>query len=290
MFISGFTFIKDAIIYDYPIVEAINSILPICDEVVVAVGKSTDETLELIKNIHPIKIKIIETQWDESLREGGKVLAIETDKAFKAIDPKCDWAFYIQGDEVVHEKYLPEIKKAMLDNLENKNIDGLLFHYKHFYGSYDYVGDSSNWYPYEIRVIRNNNIIFSYKDAQGFRKNENEKLNVKLIDAFIYHYGWVKEPKAMQKKQLNFNKYWHDDAWVEKNVLEAEAFDYSKINSLTLFKETHPAIMQKRIAEKNWQFKMDLSFNQKSFKEKLKLFLKKYLGLDFNYKNYRIVK
>ena len=166
----------------------------------------------------------------------------------------------------------------------------MLFHYKHFYGSYDYVGDSSNWYPYEIRVIRNNNAFFSYKDAQGFRKNENEKLNVKLIDAFIYHYGWVKEPKAMQKKQLNFNKYWHDDAWVEKNVLEAEAFDYSKINSLTLFKETHPAIMQKRIAEKNWQFKMDLSFNQKSFKEKLKLFLKKYLGLDFNYKNYRIVK
>ena len=110
MKVSGFTFIRNAILYDYPIVEAIRSILPLCDEVVVAVGKSGDKTLELIQSIGDPKIRIIESVWDDSLREGGRVLAVETDKAFAAIVPDSDWAFYIQGDEVIHEKYHAPIR------------------------------------------------------------------------------------------------------------------------------------------------------------------------------------
>ena len=41
MKVTGFTFIRNAVINDYPIAEAINSILPLCDEVVVALGNST---------------------------------------------------------------------------------------------------------------------------------------------------------------------------------------------------------------------------------------------------------
>src|SRR5687768_5278014 len=105
MKVSGFTFVRNAIKYDYPIVEAIQSILPLCDEVVVAVGDSEDGTMELIKGIPSEKIRIIETIWDDTLREGGRVLAVETDKAFSAVSEDADWAFYIQGDEVLHEKY-----------------------------------------------------------------------------------------------------------------------------------------------------------------------------------------
>jgi len=104
MKVSGFTFVRNAVLYDYPIVEAIQSILPLCDELVVAVGNSDDETLELIQSISNPKIKIIETIWDDSLRKGGAVLAVETQKAFEAISSKSDWAVYIQGDEVIHEK------------------------------------------------------------------------------------------------------------------------------------------------------------------------------------------
>ena len=103
MKVSGFTFIRNAIKYDYPVVEAIRSILPLCDECVVAVGQSEDGTRALIESIDPDKIRIIDTVWDDSLREGGAVLAQETDKAFRAISQDADWAFYIQGDEVVHE-------------------------------------------------------------------------------------------------------------------------------------------------------------------------------------------
>lgn len=289
MKVSGFSFVKNALIYDYPVVEAIRSILPICDEVVVAVGKSDDETLELIRSIDQ-KVRIIETEWDESLREGGRVLAEETDKAFKAISGDSDWAFYIQGDEVIHEKYLDTIKEAMINYKDHDKVDGLLFNYAHFYGSYDYLGASASWYANEIRVIKNDPSIYSYKDAQGFRKGDNEKLRVVPIDAFVYHYGWVKDPKAMQRKQENFNKYWHDDNWIDENVIKAEAFDYEgHVRELKKFEGTHPKVMLDRIERLNWQFDYDISIDRKSRKDKIKKLLKR-IGIDTSYRNYIVAK
>lgn len=289
MKVSGFSFVKNALIYDYPVFEAIRSILPICDEVVVAVGKSDDETLELIRSIDQ-KVRIIETEWDESLREGGRVLAEETDKAFKAISEDSDWAFYIQGDEVIHEKYLDTIKEAMINYKDHDKVDGLLFNYAHFYGSYDYLGASASWYANEIRVIKNDPSIYSYKDAQGFRKGDNEKLRVVPIDAFVYHYGWVKDPKAMQRKQENFNKYWHDDNWIDENVIKAEAFDYEgHVRELKKFEGTHPKVMLDRIERLNWQFDYDISIDRKSRKDKIKKLLKR-IGIDTSYRNYIVAK
>ncbi len=291
MKVSGFTFIKNARKYDYPIEEAIRSILPICDEVVVAVGKSEDDTLDLIAQIDPAKIKIVETEWDESAREGGRVLAQETDKAFAHISKDADWAFYIQGDEVVHEKYLDTIYQAMQQYKDQDHIDGLLFNYLHFYGSYDYIGTASNWYKHEIRVVRNHPSIYSYRDAQGFRKGNNEKLNVVPIDAYMYHYGWVKDPRSMQQKQENFHKLWHDDTWIAQNIAVAEQFDYSKnVSQLSVFKGQHPQVMAARIRAKNWTFEYDISFNRTPFKDKVKRFFKKYLGWNLGYQNYRVVK
>ncbi|HBX51925.1 MAG: glycosyl transferase [Bacteroidetes bacterium RIFOXYA12_FULL_35_11] len=288
MKVAGFTFIKNAVKLDYPVVEAITSILPLCDAFYVAVGNSEDDTLNLIKNIDP-KIHIIETIWDDSLREGGRVLAVETDKAFYSIPDEFDWAFYIQGDEVMHEKYLPVVKDAMQRWLNNKEVEGMLFKYLHFYGSYDYIGIASNWYKHEVRIIRNDKSIFSYKDAQGFRKTPDEKLHVKPIDAYMYHYGWVKDPRSMQQKQESFHKLWHDDQWMEKNIAKTDKFDYSGINALSLFKETHPKVMQERITRINWKFKFDVSFNRLSLKDKFKIFMLNYFGWDIGYKNYRVI-
>lgn len=290
MKVTGFTFVRNAIIYDYPVVEAIQSILPICDEVVVAVGQSDDETLALVQSIAPQKIRIIETIWDDSLREGGRVLATETDKAFRAISKDTDWAFYIQGDEVIHEKDLPIIREAMERYQNNNKVDGLLFNYKHFYGSYDYVGASTSWYPHEIRVVKNRPDIYSYKDAQGFRKGENQKLDVVPVDASVYHYGWVKTPEVMQKKQESFNKFWHDDAWMDDNIEKTDTYKYEQQpKALERFQGTHPKVMQERVARLNWNFTYNPEKHRLKPKDKLKRILKK-IGIEANYTNYRIVK
>lgn len=289
MKVSGFTIVRNAITFDYPVVEAIQSILPVCDEFIVAVGNSEDGTLDLIKNIQSDKIKIVETVWNDALREGGAVLASETNKAFAAIADDSDWAFYIQGDEVVQEEFLPAIKNAMLMYKDSLQVEGLLFNYTHFYGSYDYVGNSRQWYRKEIRIIKNDKAISSYKDAQGFRKN-GHKLKVKPIDAWIYHYGWVKPPEAQQAKQRSFHKLWHDDAWMKKNIAEANEFDYSSIDSLVHFKGKHPQVMLARISRMNWRFSFDPTKRKVSLKYRVLEWIEQKTGWRAGeYKNYKII-
>jgi len=292
MKIAGFTFIRNAIKNDYPIVEAITSILPLCDEFIVAVGRADDETEHLIESIQSPKIKIIKTIWDESIREGGAVFAEETDKAFKAIAHDVDWAFYIQGDECVHEKYHSLIRQEMEDNLNDSAIEGLLFKYLHFYGSYDYYGQSRRWYRREVRIVRNNKAVHSYRDAQGFRWN-GRKLAVKLIDAYIYHYGWVKPPAGLENKIRNFNLFYHDDAWIAENLPDTFEFNYYNADRLVRFADSHPAVMQKRIAATNWNINIDLNVLHKKmgFRRRVLQKIEDLTGWRVSeYRNYLIIK
>ncbi len=291
MKVTGFTFIRNAVKFDYPVTEAIRSILPLCNDFVVAVGNSDDDTEALIQSVDKQKIRIVKTSWDDSpeMKKGGKVFASETNKAFKAVPDDTDWAFYIQGDEVIHEKYLDAIHASMEKWKGDQRVDGLLFKYLHFYGSYDYVGISQRWYRNEIRVIRNNKSIYSYRDAQGFRKDDNKKLDVKPVDAFVYHYGWVKKPEVMLDKIKNASTYYEDIKWIQEVGKGRQSFDYSSIDALKLFDGTHPAVMADHIKRKNWNFEHDISFNKLPLKYKGKLFLRKYLGINTFYENFRII-
>jgi len=290
MKVSGFTIIRNGEKFDYPFIESIRSVLPICDTMIVAVGNSEDNTLELVKNIGSSKIKIIETIWDDTLREGGRVLAVETDKAKAALPADTDWAIYIQGDEVFHEADYPAIKKAMEENLNNQRVEGLLFDHLNFYGSFDYIADSRKWTYKQIRVIRNNPAITSFRDAMSFMKN-GKRLKVKKIDATVYHYGWVRKPDAMQKKMESFNKMWHDDDWMEQNFKVADEFDYSNIDSLSHFEGTHPAVMHERIERMNWKFSFDPTKGIKlSPRRRFLNWLEKKYGIEIGkFRTYKII-
>lgn len=291
MKISGFIIIRNAVINDYPVKEAIQSVLPVVDEMIVSVGDSDDDTLGLIQSIASDKIRIVHSVWDPALRKGGEVLAIETDKAFAHISPDADWAFYIQADEVLHEKYHPVILEAAQKYKDQKEVEGLLFKYTHFYGTYNYVGDSRRWYNREIRVIRNDKSIHSYKDAQGFRK-DGRKLFVKLIDAQIYHYGWVKSPRQMLQKQKNLGKFWRTDEEWEKLLTDTDFWDFNnEFDSLAKFTGTHPAVMLDRIKSQNWNIEMDISRKRFSFKNRLLYYIERTTGKRlFDYRNYKLLK
>ncbi len=292
MKVSGFTFIRNAEKNDYPIVEAITSILPLCDEFIVALGDSQDNTGNLIKSINSDKIKIIPTVWNSAVRHGGEIFAEQTNVAFKHIATDADWAFYIQGDEAVHENDLPLIKEEMQANLADLRVEGLLFKYIHFYGSYDFFGSSRRWYRREIRIVRNNPSVHSYRDAQGFRWNK-RKLNVKLINATIYHYGWVKPPAGLKNKLLNFNQFYHDDTWIKENLPKTFEFDYSNADGLLPFKSSHPAVMKSRIKAKNWKLSVDIDRIKKKMTLRRKLLqkLEDFTGWRVGeYKNYNIIR
>jgi hypothetical protein len=290
MNISGFTIIKNAIINGYPIVEAITSILPVVDEMIVLIGDCDDDTTGLIEGIGDAKIKIHHSTWDKNLRKGGAVLAVETDKAFRLIDTESTWAFYIQADEVIHEKYYEAIRKGCEQYKNDSRVQGLLFKYLHFYGTYDYVGDSRKWYNREVRIIRNDKSIQSYKDAQGFRVG-NTKLNVKPIDAFVYHYGWVKSPEQMMKKNKNFLRLWNSDNEVEAIFKQSDYFDFRDFDSLVKFTDSHPVAMGKRIREQNWTTELDISKKNIRLKHLIPYYIEKLTGIRlFEFRNYRVIK
>ena len=269
MKVCGFSFVKNGVKFDYPVVEAITSILPACDKFIVAVGDCNDGTRELIESIGSDKIEIIDTVWDPNLRVRGRVLASETNKAFDAIPEEYDWCFYIQGDEVVHEKYLPVIVSAMGKYQSIKEVDGLIMRYLHFYGTYDYYADSRRWYRSEIRIIKNNKGIRSWNDAQGFRWKNAKKLTGAFIDVKMYHYGWVKPPKIMKDKVEGSKQYWSVDSKHLKTLEQkpADEFVYEDgIDSLEKFTETHPKVMLNRINNANWH--PQLSVEKKKFTPK----------------------
>jgi len=291
MKVAGFTFVRNAITYDYPVVQAITSILPICDYFVVAVGKSQDATLELVRSIGDPKIHIIETEWDDSLREGGRVLALETDKAFQAIPVEYDWCFYIQGDECVHEKDLPVLRANMERWLDDPQTDGLLFDYRHFYGSYDYIGMSRRWYRREIRIVRNDKKIYSYRDAQGFRKGNAEKLRVRLAHGHIHHYGWVRHPGVQQDKQLHFKKLYLSDEAALDHVGTSDSFLYDGLEPLQHFDGTHPAVMLPRIQAQNWHFQSDPTQVRWPLKDRISNWIEKWTGWrPGEYRNYILLR
>ncbi|MFN4256678.1 MAG: glycosyltransferase family 2 protein [Saprospiraceae bacterium] len=287
---AGFTFIRNALKFDYPVVEAIRSVLPVCDHFVVAVGRSDDATLDLVRGIGSPKIRVLETVWDDSLREGGRVLAAETDKAFQAIPPEFDWCFYIQADECVHEQDLPHIREQMLRYREDIDTEGFVLNYRHFYGSYDFVGASRRWYRREVRIVRNDKQIRSYRDAQGFRWADGRKLRVRPLKAHVHHYGWVKNPAAQQQKQLNFNRLWHSDEAVLQMVGQTDTYQYDGSEPLERFVGSHPAVMQPRIAAMNWRFETDPTQIRWTWKDRASRFLENNFGWrPGEYRNFRLV-
>ena len=289
MKVCGFTIVKNAAKFYYPIKESILSILPLCDKFIIALGDcdSDDTTRELLESIGSPKIEIFDTVWDKTLQKGGKVLAVETNKAFDAIPAEYDWCFYLQADEVVHEEYHSEIKAAMEKYLNDTEVEGLLFKYRHFWGTYDYIGINRQWYRQEIRIIRNDKAIRSYGDAQGFRKND-KKLKVAPVNAYVNHYGWVRPPEIMSKKNLNFAKLYHENI---DDTVPIVAFNFDEVDAVKKFEGTHPAAMQERISQLNWKVNIDESKIKMTFRDKMLFIFEKITGYRlFEYKNFILIR
>jgi hypothetical protein len=276
--ISGFSFVRNGIKLYYPVVEAIRSILPICDEFVVAVGQgdADDTTRQRIAAIGDPKIRIIDTVWEDKYFNKGIINSLQTDIAMQACTG--DWLFYVQADEVLHERYLPVIKARCEQLLERREVEGLLFGYRHFWGDYSHFQGGHGWYPYEIRIVRNLSQIHSYQSAQSFRWFEpydnprqeegTRKLNVARVDAEIYHYGWVRPPHLMQNKCRALNTvHWGSRRAGDYYSKAPEYFDYGPLDRLAEFKGSHPQVMRDMIASMDWTDKLQQTGKPNPYRE-----------------------
>jgi hypothetical protein len=221
MKISGFTFIRNGSKLFYPVAESIRSALPLVDEFVIALGSGDpdDTTSEIIKAIGSPKIRIVETTWDTNAYPDGTEYAHQTDIAKSHCSG--DWLLYLQSDEAIHENDYTTIRSACEKYLNSTHVEGFLFNYYHFWGDYEHYLPFHGWYAREIRIVRNDPNIHSWGDAQSFRaipnfdgksyrkKEGSRHLNVILLPAHIYHYGWVRPPQIMDRKGKAMSSHFH---------------------------------------------------------------------------------
>ena len=300
MKISGFTFIKNGDKLYIPTKESILSILPICDEFVIALGDcdEDDRTEELIASINSPKIKIVRTTWDTKKFPKNTEFAHQTDIAKE----NCtgDWLFYLQCDEAIHEDDLEKIKSACKSELTNLKVDGFLFKYLHFWGDYNHYHLSHVWYNREIRIVRNLPEIHSWKDAQSFRKFDSwngtfedyqrkegtEKLKVKELDIHVYHYGYVRPPILMTKKRKVSSTSYHGENASEANSVP-DLYDYGPLNKLTKFGGTHPATMSEWMKKFDWENELQYTGKRNPNRPVLKHEKPKYVILSWLENNLR---
>jgi glycosyltransferase involved in cell wall biosynthesis len=288
MLVSGFTVIRNAELMGYPVKESIKSLLPLVDEMIIGIGQSDDNTRKIIEEINDPKIKIFDSHWDTSQVTKGLILSEKTNEALARCEG--DWCFYLQADEVLHENDYPLIKQALNQFHLDDKVEGLLFKYIHFYGTYDVVATARNWYRHEVRVVKRKCHPKSVGDAQGFRIAGVRKPSVKSTGASVYHYGWVKPPELMAQKNKLMFRWWHgnkyDDAF--------KGFAYKTSYGLKYFRNSHPSVMHNLVSRQNWVFKLKTrvaSWDKRDVKNFLSDVVEKITGRRFGeHKNYFLLK
>lgn len=300
MKISGFTIIRNGVSFDYPFLESLRSLLPLVDELVINVGFGTDDTIKKIQNFAKDegqnKVVIFESHWpldDPEKRKGGQILSEQTNLALD----RCtgDWCIYLQADEVFHEDDTSKIKNSIQEANRDSRIHGVLFQYRHFYGSFDIVQDSRNAYRREVRAIRKSSGARSVGDAQSFRLPGGEKLDVLMSQARVFHYGWVRQPDAMKEKTRFMDGLYHGlGSENSEQPKTGDNYLYKRIWGLKRFSGTHPQVMTHRIKEKNWRWDFEHSPRAFSWRDLKKIPLDLFERISgvrlFEYKSYKCLK
>jgi hypothetical protein len=286
MKVSAFTFIKNGVILGYPFLQSIQSVLPIVDEFIVNVGKSEDNTLDLIKSISSPKIRIIESTWNDEMNDRGYVYGQQ--KMVAQFNCTGDWAFYIEGDEVYHEEDLEKIKNSMEDNVDDKNVEALVVNFHHFYGNKNTVLNSPGWYRSEARIIKNSIRSYAPDGLFWLVLDSNKKgryPRAKHTGAFCYHYGWVRSEDQMNLKSSKVQKYWG---------ASPTKIDYSQMDQsiIRFFCGTHPKVIDNWLPKDSGLFPVDpvYELTSKQKKHRVMIVLENILGLDFSKKHYKLIK
>jgi glycosyltransferase involved in cell wall biosynthesis len=286
MKVGGFTYIRNGFRYGYPFIESISSLMPLVDELVVVIGNSDDGTREAIVNLNHPKIKIIDTVWDDSLRQNGEIFAQQS--RFGLEQTSGDWLFHLQVDEVLHEDAVEKIRKILNEADSDPNIDGLLFPFLHFWGDYQHIRNTRRTHRFEIRAFRNTGNVVPYKDSQGFRFRNGKKLRVIKTDVPVFHYSYTRHPRLMREKDNYFHRFWHTNEWLKDHITEAD-FDFNRVDRLELYDGQHPVYMSETIRTKDWEFKYDPLQSNIKIKDRILLWFEKKTGIRlFEYRNYRL--
>ena len=256
------------------------------DEFVINVGESEDDTLMLIKSIESEKIRIIQSKWNDSMRDRGFVYGQQ--KMIAQFNCIGDWAFYVEGDEVYHEKDLEKIQSSMQEHVDDHNVEALVFDFYHFYGNANSYICSPGWYRTEARIIKNSVRSYAPDGLFWLVLDSNKKgryPKAKHTNVHCYHYGWIRSEEEMNLKSEKVQKYWGG-----KSV----KIDYSQMDQLIIkqFSGTHPSVVEDWLPEVEGVFQVNPKYRltKKQKKHLFMIKLEKLFGLELSKKHFKLVK
>jgi hypothetical protein len=249
MKVSGFTFVRNAVKLDFPVVECIRSVLPMVDEFVVAVGESEDGTLDLIRSIGDPKIFIVPTRWNPNISSGGYVLAQQTNVALMCCTG--DWAIYVQGDEAIHEADHDRLRELMAKYRDDDRVESLSFRRTNFFGSYRTYCEPE--LDLCARVVKPHRFVLSRGDAAGFTVHPKYKERGRRITTVdtglrLFHYMEIRSEKAATaKSQAKIDLWSGSDRRSAEQAQDDRYFRTVPRSFLHRFEGDHPAPMRERV-------------------------------------------
>lgn len=259
MNISAFTLIKNAEKFQFPVIESINSLLPAVDHYLVNVGDSETHDLLFREFRNEPKVRLITFDWGGK-EKGTSFISEQTNLIMNAIG--TDYAFYLQADEVIHERDLYRIP-SFIKECEKEDRLGITLKYLHFAGDPNHVfktyEDGGDFYDRELRIFRNTGELVSFGDGQSFSSLTNgyfdprgpqpvlhQKERFLDSDIEVFHYSYLRDRKKLLEKKKYLEEFYKiSEPDRKENIPEDENGYFIDPEKTKEFKGSHPNVMLK---------------------------------------------
>lgn len=244
--VSGLTIIRNGVRLNYPFIEAIRSVLDLCDEYIVVAGDSDDETLDYLATLDDDRVRIVHTEWSPLVRPGKCLLAQQTNIGLGFCRGR--WCLYLQGNEILHEKDLPHLRRLMEKHADDASIEAMLVERLTFWSDFDhYVAAYPRRFKYTARIIRPYIGTYSIRDGMSFAVFDNFSTRGRYprsIDtgADLYRYDYVHSVEQQARKFM-------DAVHRSGTPVQADSeyyYQHYPRQFLARFEGSHPAVMAER--------------------------------------------
>lgn len=296
MKISAMTVLRNAVTLDYPFLESIRSVLPLCDEFVAVIGSSDDGTLDAVRGLNEERIRIVETVWSDKVQPRMSVLAQQTNVGLHLCEG--DWVVYLQGNEVLHERSIPLLRAMMEDRKDDPRVEAMLLERLTFWGDYGHmIPVYPERFKFSPRIVRPYIGTYAIRDAMSVAVFDGFSVTGRYPRAMdtgenVYRYGYVCTPEQLVTKVKSAV---HLERFREKRFDESSFYRVLPRRFVREFTGGHPAVMNDRIGKFTQRISMDDRRwrTKPTFKEFQRLvetrFYERYGVPGFRNKRYRLV-
>jgi hypothetical protein len=249
------------IIMDYPFAEALENALAVCDEAVIVVSDSEDDTADWVMDLQVyhgwerVAVAYQQFHYDRHWQQRWWEFAASLTDA--------EWLMYHDADEVFHEDDIPVIRSQMT----RPEIKLICFPYTHFYMTPSYT---RNFYPYHTRLGRrsagyrmqnwctdgtpNFPACQMVTGVDGLEAHNQRGDHVAyMTERPFYHYSWARHPRALALSQAKHKAWYTADGngLADGRLPEVEPHDFrtefprqAMLGNLKPYDGKRPSIME----------------------------------------------